>query len=293
MPIVRLASSCAWNVPSRLVKKPSGSCVAASSARMAATISAMSAPAVGVGEHHDAAAAVLAQDLVRPIGLLDVRDLPRRDPADRRLDQEIAELCGGAQPVGQPHHDVEAAIAVDHARDDAPVRQPAAAARSRRPAARRRARRARSRRGFRAAECAPAFRPAGRRARDLREPLAQALPPLTRSVSRSSPKIFSAISARTPESRWSSRCEIGWPTLIDDRQHREPRADVGDDLGLAARRERLRSTSISDECTPSACSSSSARPVRRPTRLHLRHLEQEPLGDQADAVRIRQARCPG
>ncbi len=33
------------------------------------------------------------------------------------------------------------------------------------------------------------------------------------------------------------------------------------------RLERLRSTSISAECTPSACSSSSARPVRRPTVL--------------------------
>ena len=36
-----------------------------------------------------------------------------------------------------------------------------------------------------------------------------------RRVSRSSPKIFSAICARTPDSMWSRRCEIGCPTLVD------------------------------------------------------------------------------
>ena len=57
-----------------------------------------------------------------------------------------------------------------------------------------------------------------------------------RSVSRSSPKILSAICARTPESMWSRRCEIGWPTLTVGRQHGEARADVGDDLLAAAAR---------------------------------------------------------
>jgi hypothetical protein len=33
-----------------------------------------------------------------------------------------------------------------------------------------------------------------------------------RSASRSSPKILMAICERTPESMWSMRCEMGWPT---------------------------------------------------------------------------------
>ena len=39
--------------------------------------------------------------------------------------QEVAEPLRSAQPVGQPQVDVEAAIAVDHPRDDPAVRQPA------------------------------------------------------------------------------------------------------------------------------------------------------------------------
>jgi hypothetical protein len=39
-----------------------------------------------------------------------------------------------------------------------------------------------------------------------------------------------AICARTPESMWSMRCEIGWPMLDGRRQVREPRAHVGVDL---------------------------------------------------------------
>ena len=60
-----------------------------------------------------------------PDGLLDLGDLPRRDPSRRRLDQKIAQALRGAQAFRQPHHHVEAAIAVDHPRDHAPVRQPA------------------------------------------------------------------------------------------------------------------------------------------------------------------------
>ena len=85
---------------------------------------AMSAEPSRVGEHDDAPAAVLAQDLVGAVGLPDLGDLARRHPARRRLDQQVAEPVGGAQPVGQPHHHVEAAVAVDHARDHAAVRQP-------------------------------------------------------------------------------------------------------------------------------------------------------------------------
>ena len=50
-----------------------------------------------------------------------------------------------------------------------------------------------------------------------------------RRASRSSPNTLSAISARTPESMWSSRCEIGWPTLTA--------------TGRAARRPRMSATS--------------------------------------------------
>ena len=84
-----------------------------------------------------------------------------------------------------------------------------------------------------------------------------------RRVSRSSPKILSAISARTPESMWSSRCEIGWPTLtLTGSTARRPRMSVTSS-GLG-RDPGFRSISRSEEWTPSACSSSSARPVRRP-----------------------------
>ena len=85
-----------------------------------------------------------------------------------------------------------------------------------------------------------------------------------RNVSRSSPIILTAICARTPDSMWSRRCEIGWPTLTAaGSMARRDRMSVTTSSLL--RLDRFRSTSISAECTPSACSSSSARPVRRPT----------------------------
>ncbi len=97
--------------------------------------------------------------------------------------------------------------------------------------------------------------------RDRRARIDSATP---RSVSTSSPWIFSAICARTPDSRWSSRCEIGWPIATDAGSE----ASCVRMAAITCSRPRadgFRSTSISDECTPSACSSSSARPVRRPT----------------------------
>ena len=42
--MLRIASSCAWKLPSRLVEVPGGIGSLASSARMAATTAAMSAP---------------------------------------------------------------------------------------------------------------------------------------------------------------------------------------------------------------------------------------------------------
>ncbi len=58
-------------------------------------------------------------------------------------------------------------------------------------------------------------------------------------ASRSSPNTFTAISERMPDSMWSSRCEIGWPTLIDSGSTDSRVADVGDDLRL--RRDRTAS----------------------------------------------------
>jgi len=85
-----------------------------------------------------------------------------------------------------------------------------------------------------------------------------------RRVSVSSPKTLIAICARTPASRWSSRCEIGCPTATctGSSAKRSRRSAI-----TASRSRALGAspTSISAACTPSACSSSSARPVRRPT----------------------------
>ena len=200
-----------------------------------------------------------------PVGLLDVGDLPRRNPAARRFDQEIAEPLRGAQPVRQPHHHVEAAVAVDDARDHAPVGEPAELLDDGR-------RLHAVERGaavidadFELRDAAPAFRPAGRQGPGSSQAAAAGLRPGARSVSRSSPKILTAISARTPDSMWSSRCEIGWPTLTDDAAARRAARRISATISALARADGLRSTSISEECTPSACSSSSARPVRRPT----------------------------
>jgi len=60
---------------------------------------------------------LIMADLVGAGGLADLGDLARRDPAARRLDQEVAEPPGGADVIGQPHHHVEAAVAVQHPRD--------------------------------------------------------------------------------------------------------------------------------------------------------------------------------
>src|SRR5262249_47035846 len=81
--------------------------------------------AVGIGEHHDAALAVLAADLVRAIGLLDFGDLTRRNPARPAFDQEVAEALGGAHRVGEAHDDVETPVAIHHTRDHASTGQAA------------------------------------------------------------------------------------------------------------------------------------------------------------------------
>ena len=57
---------------------------------------------------------------------------------------------------------------------------------------------------------------------------------------------------------------MGWPTLSETGST-ERRARRSAMITSLLRPPSFRSTSISEECTPSACSSSSARPVRRPT----------------------------
>ena len=98
----------------------------------------------------------------------------------------------------------------------------------------------------------------------IRERRLRKSPARLRRVSRSSPYTFSAIWARTPESRWSSRCEMGCPTLVAAGRVAS-RVRMSWTTASRLRSDTLRSMSISEECTPSACSSSSARPVLRPT----------------------------
>ena len=107
-----------------------------------------------------------------------------------------------------------------------------------------------------------------------------------RKVSRSSPKIFSAISARMPESMWSIRCAIGWPTLTEAGSTAS-RERISASISSRERDDGLRSTSISLKWTPSACSSSSARPVRRPTDATSGTAIRQPFGNQPEAVGFR------
>ena len=104
-----------------------------------------------------------------------------------------------------------------------------------------------------------------------------------RSVSRSSPKILRAICARTPDSMWSRRCEIGWPTLTVAGSMARRDADVGDDLLAAAARAlqidvdlgRMHALGVLVEL---------GAPRAAADGLHLRHLQDQPLGDQPDPI---------
>ena len=214
-PMRRLASSCAWNVPSRREecprRQPDRVRLGANGGHDAAHVRA----AVCIGEHDDAARAVLPQDLVGPVRFAHVGDLPDRNPSRRALDQKIGEPAGGALRLLQAQHDIVAARPIDDARDDAAVReafQLLGYLRRLQPIERR-ALVIDAHLELR--ECGSASRPAGRPAREC--PTGAGACPLRwcAGASRSSPNIFSAISARTPESIWSSRCEIGWPTLTD------------------------------------------------------------------------------
>ena len=83
---------------------------------------------------------------------------------------------------------------------------------------------------------------------------------------RSSPKILTATCALTPDRMWSIRWEIGWPILTTIPGIVASFARMSSSTSFFPRPLSLNSTSISEACTPSAWSSSSARPVRRPVR---------------------------
>ena len=111
--MVRLASSCAWNVPSSEVKNALRQLRCGQLAPDIGDEPRHVGRAIGVGEHDDAALAVLAQDLVGAVAFPDLGDVPHRHPAIGRLEQQIAEALRGALGIVEAHHDVEAARAVD------------------------------------------------------------------------------------------------------------------------------------------------------------------------------------
>ena len=84
-----------------------------------------------------------------------------------------------------------------------------------------------------------------------------------RNDARSCPNSFTATCARIPDMMWSRRCEIGCPTMTATPAMCARRSRTSAITASRSRPPVLRLTSISEELTPSACSSSSARPVRR------------------------------
>ena len=94
----RAASSCAWNVPSRLVVYPCGSLQSRERrARMSAAIAAMSR-AVAVAVDDDAALRALALNLVWSVGLLDFGHHAKRNVTGRRRDQQVAQAGRSSGP---------------------------------------------------------------------------------------------------------------------------------------------------------------------------------------------------
>ena len=267
--MVRLACSCALKVPSSAGERAFRQLAALRSSERIGFDDGrgMSALPIDVAVDRDAAAAVLAQDLVRPVGLLDVGDLARRRSsrsAFRSEGRRAAASCAAGPAAASPRRsgDSRRPRATRRGRSTA-----GSADRPRRRAARRRAPRGRSRRGFRAAECEPAFPPERRRGRECGSAFARSSSAALRSASRSSPKIF------TRDVGAHARQHVVEPVrdrLADvdrQRQHRRAASGCRRPSRSSAAPPGLRSISRSVECTPSACSSSSARPVRRPTDL--------------------------
>ena len=120
-----------------------------------------------------------------------------------------------------------------------------------------------------------------------RELLPELLGKRARCVSRSSPKILSAICARTPDSMWSSRCEIGWPMLVvTGSTERRLRISLmisffGRPLGVEIDVD-LGGMDAFGMLVEFGAAGAAA------DQLDLRHLHDQPLGDQPDAVAFRQ-----
>jgi hypothetical protein len=72
--------------------------------------------AIGVGIDDDAAAPVLAADLVGAVGLFHRRDAGHRDAPGGRVDQRARQVLRAALVVGQAQHQLVAARAVDELR---------------------------------------------------------------------------------------------------------------------------------------------------------------------------------
>ena len=138
-----------------------------------------------------------------------------------------------------------------------------------------------------AAGCRPAARRRGRRCPGSSPWPAGSPRRSTRSWERSSPKSLTAMFARVPESMWSIRCEIGppiWMTMPGDR--REVRAERRRGTRPSSARFSSKRTSISAELTSCACSSSSARPVRRAVETPPGDDEEDRLDAAPEPVRL-------
>ena len=79
--------------------------------------------AVGVGENDDAPARVVALDLVRAVGVDDLREGRQRNAPGRRLHHQLRKAFRGAVGIGDAQHHIVAPVAVDDLRDDAAVEQ--------------------------------------------------------------------------------------------------------------------------------------------------------------------------
>ena len=251
--------------------------------------------AIGVGEHARCAAGrpragsgwdrpspdtgAKAPSGTRPAGV----STSRSNKAPRR-----------AVGVREAQHHIEAAVAIDDLRDDAPVGQQLQRLGRLSPASGRRAwRHARSRR----ATCSCGMRTCFSTCRSTRPLIgarrfSQVGSARPRRVSRSSPKILMTICARTPESMWSSRCEMGCPTLTRTGST-ERRARISASTCSRLRRDGFRSTSISRTVHAFGMLIEFGPAGAATDCLHLRHLADQALGNVCRPGPIPRARCRG
>ncbi len=74
-----------------------------------------------IGEHHHAPLAIFAQDLVGAVGFAHLGDLAHGHPAVWCFQQQITQSCCGALRVIEAHHHIETTRAIEQTRDDAAV----------------------------------------------------------------------------------------------------------------------------------------------------------------------------